>query len=211
MSIVFDYLYNQKKLSDRTLFMFTIGYYEQNRFFSYNFPKSLLDYLLESNQLHETQIIIPLYSLYGELIGYSVRYFNTNYKFKHYYERENAIFGLNIAWKSILECNEVIVVEGPFDLMVLYQNETKNVVCASGNSLTFNNLCLLRRFTSKAYIIFDGDEGGVTGSKKLKEKFEQVGINALCIYLPKGYDPDSYVNEKGIKNLINLIKGDNLC
>lgn len=99
------------------------------------------------------------------------------------------------AWQSVRHFSTVILVEGLFDLAVLWQAGFRNTTCAVGTHLTplqFDQLC--DRPTRTVYIVFDQDENqaGQQASRLLAQRLVSNGIAARIVALPAGHDPNSY-------------------
>lgn len=127
------------------------------------------------------------------------------------YLKRDILFGLYHSKQSIAKEREVIIVEGYFDMISLFQGGVTNVVAASGTALTELHAGILARYAEKAYLVFDGDEAG-----------RKATFNSLAIVLPKGIaprifalsrpdgtkiDPDNFVNEFGADAFREALKG----
>jgi DNA primase len=99
------------------------------------------------------------------------------------------------AWESVRPFTTVILVEGLFDLAVLWQAGFRNTTCAIGTQLTpaqFAQLCdPPRRFV---YLVFDQDENhaGQQASHQVAQRLTTAGVIAGIVQLPAGHDPNSY-------------------
>ena len=60
----------------------------------------------------------------------------------------------------------VILVEGYFDVIGLYQKDIKNVVAPLGTSFTNEQAKLIKRFTDRMTIFFDPDPAGKEAALK---------------------------------------------
>jgi DNA primase len=99
------------------------------------------------------------------------------------------------AWEAVRQYSTVLLVEGLFDLAVLWQAGFRNTTCAIGTRLTpaqFEELCDLP--DRVVYIVFDQDENhaGQQASRQLAQRLESTGITAYIVRLPSGHDPNSY-------------------
>ena len=117
------------------------------------------------------------------------------------YNKSEILFGLNHSRGAIAKENAVIIVEGYFDLMSLYQGGVQNVVAASGTALTEFHANILARYAKTAYLVFDGDVAGQKATMRSLEIVLPKGINPRIFALsrPDGtkIDPDNFVNERG--------------
>ena len=117
------------------------------------------------------------------------------------YKKSEILFGLNHSRGAIAKENAVIIVEGYFDLISLYQGGVQNVVAASGTALTEFHANILARYAKTAYLVFDGDAAGQKATMRSLEIVLPKGINPRIFALsrPDGtkIDPDNFVNERG--------------
>jgi DNA primase len=99
------------------------------------------------------------------------------------------------AWESVSGFSIVILVEGLFDLAVLWQAGFRNTTCAIGTQVTPAQLAQLADQPGRSiYIVFDQDENqaGQKASHQLARRLQSVGIRAHIVRLPHGHDPNSY-------------------
>jgi len=103
--------------------------------------------------------------------------------------------GSLFAWESVRRFSTVILVEGLFDLAVLWQVGFRNATCAIGTHLTPMQMAQLSgRRDRCVYIVFDQDENhaGQQASLQLAHSLENAGVAARIVHLPPGHDPNSY-------------------
>ena len=99
------------------------------------------------------------------------------------------------AWDSVGAFSSVILVEGLFDVAVLWQAGLRNTTCAIGTHLTavqWSQLC--DQPGRCVYIAFDQDanQAGQRASRLLARRLESAGLQARIVALPSGRDPNSY-------------------
>jgi DNA primase len=99
------------------------------------------------------------------------------------------------AWESVSGFSTVILVEGLFDLAILWQAGFRNTTCAIGTQLTSAQLTQLADQPGRSVcIVFDQDENqaGQKASHQLALRLKSAGIQARIVQLPHGHDPNSY-------------------
>jgi DNA primase len=99
------------------------------------------------------------------------------------------------SWSTIGTCTEVILVEGLFDLAVLWQAGFINTTCAFGSHLTQAQFRQLSdRPSRKVFIAFDSDPNGAgqQAAHALARRLQHTGVPTYIIELPGGHDPNSF-------------------
>jgi DNA primase len=99
------------------------------------------------------------------------------------------------AWESVRSFPTVILVEGLFDLAVLWQAGFRNTTCAIGTQLTPGQVAQLAEQPGRSvYIAFDQDENqaGQKAAHQLAHRLQSAGIRVHIVRLPEGLDPNSY-------------------
>jgi DNA primase len=99
------------------------------------------------------------------------------------------------AWNSVSRFSTVILVEGLFDLAILWQAGYRNTTCAIGTHLTPFQFRQLSKDPGRLiYIVFDQDENhaGQRAAHQLAERLAGLNVPARVVCLPAGHDPNSY-------------------
>ena len=104
-----------------------------------------------------------------------------------------------VAWESVRQFPSVILVEGLFDLAVLWQASFRHTTCALGTHLTpcqFRQLCDRPR---TVYLTFDVDANGSgqQAAQGLAHRLRAQGITPRRVLLPPGHDPNSFFVQGG--------------
>ena len=104
------------------------------------------------------------------------------------------------AWEKVRKCPEIILVEGMFDLAVLWQVGFRNVTCALGshlNALQFRQLCADDGCEGKRRMVHLALDAAANGSgqqaaQRLSQRLRAEGITTRSVELPHGRDPNSF-------------------
>lgn len=149
--------------------------------------------------------IFPIKDYIGRVVGFGARYMGEDKSQAKYinspqnecYDKSNVLYGLFEAKNSIRGNGFAILTEGYADVISLSKNGIENVIASSGTALTKRQLILLKRFTNKIYISYDGDEAGLKAAESAAELALSEGFDVLIILLPDQEDPDSFVRKYG--------------
>ena len=195
--IAFDYLINERKLSNKVIEQFEVGYCPQ-----------------DVNHRLRGRIITPIYDAYKNLIALSTRHLDKSHskRFWHEsFEKSLYLYGLSYAKKFITKYNRVILVEGEFDVMALHSNGFPMTIGMCGSALTLFQIALLSKYCSYFYLLFDGDAAGKKSTKRAMEDYEKYylksyNIHFIPIYLPDNMDPDDTIKKYGKEKLKKKFK-----
>ena len=93
------------------------------------------------------------------------------------------MYGLNFARQVMRSKKKVIIVEGYFDVITLFQNGFDFSVATLGTAFTKDHLSILRSQVQEFIFVFDPDEAGQVASEKAGE----IVANAMNLsFVPKG-------------------------
>ena len=118
------------------------------------------------------------------------------------YSKARTLYGLFEARQAISSSapagkDRAILVEGYFDVIALWQAGFKEAVAGCGTALTVEQLRVLSRYTKNVIACFDGDAAGRKASMRALEIFLQAGLLGRGIFIPAGFDPDTFIRERG--------------
>ncbi|RPI27285.1 MAG: DNA primase [Acidobacteria bacterium] len=122
------------------------------------------------------------------------------------YHKGSHLYGLDKARDAIRKVDFAILVEGYFDCVVPFQFGFRNTVASLGTSLTENQVRLLGRYTRNVVISFDPDSAGLSAALRSIDLFLQQGFRVNVVSLPEGYDPDTFLREKGAAGYQDKLK-----
>lgn len=137
-------------------------------------------------------VCFPIYQ-FGKLRFIEGRYrFNKDSKLKYYRRPNNAkISDILFPLDHISDKSNLILVEGLFDMLNLWDKGYENAVCVFGTSNFSNDkLDVLDKIgTLSVEIMFDGDQPGYIGAQRIASMLEKRDIKNSIIEVPHGLDP----------------------
>ncbi len=159
------------------------------------------------------RIIFPINNVDGKVIGFGGRILDGDDQPKYinspeseiYHKRRN-FYGLDKSRDHIRKNQMAILVEGYTDFLALYSAGIKNVAATLGTSLTRDHISVLRRYTDRFVVVFDGDESGAKAAVRSLDIFLEEGLLPKVVLLPEGKDPDSFLAEKGKDEFLSLME-----
>ena len=105
--------------------------------------------------------------------------------------------------------SSMVIVEGIFDMLNLYDKGLENVICAFGTNTLQNDtkqklLPFKAQGITHVYLLFDGDEAGRKASGVLKPIIEAEGFIVEIINLPDDTDPGE-LDEEDVRSISEYI------
>jgi len=150
------------------------------------------------------RIIIPIYDEHGNPVGLGGRAFVGDYNVKYInsaaseiFTKNEIVFNLSYALPAIKQYGYAILAEGFFDVISLHHHGWENVVAGMGTAFGKTQAEVLRTYTSKVLVAYDGDDAGHDAALKVYDVLKRVGFAVKFIKFPDNHDPESYVNEVG--------------
>ena len=212
-----DYLYN-RGLNDNTIKTYQIGFAPDSWDTLINAIKSLSfnDDVYDKTGLFiktdrgwrdrfRSRIMFPIFHQSGKPIAFGGRIFNHDDPAKYLnspetplYRKSEVFYGLHKTRDSIRKFSTAVLVEGYTDFLQLVQLGIPNVVALSGTALGINHASQIRKFASKVYLAYDGDDAGINATLRAGYVLFQAGIEPLVIPMPSDKDPDDWVREAGV-------------
>lgn len=105
-----------------------------------------------------------------------------------YHKGEN-FFGFNIARDEIRKTDNVIVVEGEFDVIGCFQEGITNAVALKGTALTERQVSLIGRFAARVILALDFDKAGQDALVRSLPLLEKASLHVSVVVLEEGKDP----------------------
>ncbi len=175
------------------------------------------------------RLMFPIKDLVGKTVGFgariigegnktaaktqSAKYINTPET--KVYSKSRNIYGLFDAKNSIVEKDQVLIVEGYTDVMALHQSGIGNAVASLGTALTQEQIEIICRFTKNIILVFDSDMAGLKASLRSIERLREYNqkldlyndsnIDMRVALLGEDYDPADYVFKRGAESFMDVI------
>jgi len=145
------------------------------------------------------RIMFPICEKTGKVIGFTGRDITGKKGIPKYvnsldteiFRKGAELYGLNVARQQIRVENCVYMVEGNFDVKRIHSIGVFNVVAPCGTALTVDQIRLLKNYTKKVTLIYDGDEAGRKAIDRNGELLVKEQCNVMVMEITKGQDPDT--------------------
>ncbi|GAB6077521.1 DNA primase [Hydrogenobaculum acidophilum] len=217
----------KREINPKTIEAFEIGY-SPNHYKVIEFLQNISDYYLSlyksTQNLHQSsnsirdifegRLIIPIRDISSRVVGFggrilyddksAIKYLNSPDSFV--FKKSQLLFGIDSALPYIKEKEEVIIVEGYFDVIRLYQIGVRNVVAPLGTAFGDEHAKILSRYAKKAYLLFDNDNAGKSASLRASTYLIARGIEPLHVSIEDAKDPDEFGLKFGKEGLLELLR-----
>ena len=151
------------------------------------------------------RVTFPIFNSSGKTIGFGGRVTDDsmpkylNSKDSKFFNKTRELYGFNNAKKDH-KTEDFIVTEGYMDVVMLSEYGINNAVASLGTAFSQNHMSSMFKLRRKITFCFDSDEAGLKAAWRalqisLKHVIDDKTVRFL--FLPEGYDPDSFVKEKG--------------
>ena len=158
---------------------------------------------------HETQfvgrIVFPIRDITGKIVAFNGRHMTLSEKLKYMIYPPQAKLPLYPSSVKPIK-GKVILVEGIFDMINLFDKGLSNVICCFGtNNVDMDKLSILKMQDIMGIdIIFDGDDPGQRAAENVQILAERTGFVTRNINLGQNIDPGSLAGDQ-ITNLKNRL------
>ena len=205
--------FKERGLLEKTILKFGLGYNPNGTSLTQKALKDgyKLDFLKTLGLTNKSEgdffrgrVMFPFYNLSGNVIGFGGRIMSSSRGPKYLnspesevYNKKKTLYGLYQARKQVRIEDNLYLVEGYTDVLSLSQAGIENVVASSGTSLTEEQVHLIKRFSSRVTILYDGDPAGIKAALRGIDLILEKDLNVFIVMLPEGQDPDSWIRAQG--------------
>jgi DNA primase len=241
---------DKRGLTDSTIELFGLGYAPSGwdsllKFFA---EKGIADHLLletgliterESQGYYDrfrNRITFPIRNASGKMTGFGARILDPNDVPKFInspqtslFDKGRLLYGLDAARKTIRAQDQVVVVEGYLDVILLHQAGFSNTVSPMGTALTEDQVRLIKKYTRRIVLALDADAAGQKATlrgleiaRSAMDHETEIGFDIHGLLrnearlqadirvttIPEGMDPDEVVlrNPDEWKNILASAK-----
>lgn len=146
------------------------------------------------------RVMFPWRSISGKVIAFGGRTLKNDKTVAKYinspeseaFVKSRSLYGIYEAKAAIVKEQKCYLVEGYTDVISFHQAGVENVVASGGTSLTAGQIGLIKRFSNKITVLYDGDYAGIKASLRGIDMLLEEGMEVKVALFPNGEDPDSY-------------------
>ncbi|MCB9638761.1 MAG: DNA primase [Myxococcales bacterium] len=159
------------------------------------------------------RLMFPIWQPTGRLVGFGGRALRDldgakylNSPESPLFQKSELLYGLHLAHSAIRHASHALLVEGYMDVIALHQFGFHEAIATLGTSLTEAHCALLRRYSQKLVLLFDGDEAGIKAAERSLALLLPAGFSVDALFLPDKEDPDSYLQKHGRDAFSDLLQ-----
>lgn len=221
----------KRKLNEESVEKFQIGYAPgNNSFYHYleSIPGADGDFAINTAQeigivrynenrnshydFYRDRVMFPIHDHSGQIRGYSSRavlpdqnpkYLNSGESF--IFDKGSILFGFYFGKNAIRQSDQVLIVEGNMDVIMMHQFGFHNTVGTMGTALSDHSIKLLSNMTKNIFLGMDSDAAGKKAMQRINADFMANGILPKTINFEPAKDPDEFLLKEGRIALIERI------
>ena len=157
------------------------------------------------------RLMIPIHSETGALVGFGGRSLDggdpkyLNSPEGELFNKSRLLYNLHRSKDAMRRIDRAILVEGYFDAIAIDHAGVPGVVASMGTSLTSGQASLLRRFTTRVVIAYDGDDAGRNATLRAAPVLLSAGLSVSALDLQGEKDPDTVVQKYGVDRFLEIL------
>lgn len=160
------------------------------------------------------RLMFPIANDYGEIVAFSGRILEAKENVGKYinspetslFRKGNVIFGLDRARRGIAKKESALICEGQIDVIACHEAGIDNAIAPLGTAFTTQQARLIRRYTTRVTLCFDGDSAGMKAADRAFRELAPEGLHVSLVLMPPGEDPDSLIKKEGAEGFSNLVR-----
>jgi DNA primase len=157
------------------------------------------------------RLMIPIHSDTGALVGFGGRSLDgsepkyLNSPESELFNKSRLLYNLHRSKDAMRRYDRAILVEGYFDAIAIDFAGVPGVVASMGTSLTTGQASLLRRFTRRIVIAYDGDNAGRNATLRAAPILLSAGLHVEALDLQGEKDPDTLIEKHGTDKFLEVL------
>lgn len=162
------------------------------------------------------RLIFPIINNFGDVVAFGGRTLKPDADFAKYrnssqtpiFDKSKNIYGVNLLKKKKQKSNVdyVIMTEGYMDVIALHKGGFDTAVASMGTALTVNQAKMLKNYSNRVYISYDGDTAGQKATMRGLDILADSGLSVRVVSLPEGMDPDDVIKKQGSEAYRKLLE-----
>ncbi len=177
-----------------------------------NIPPALIAKRFNNKDQFYNRLMIPIFDDLERVVGFSGRTLGEgnpkylNSREDSVFSKKNILYNLNNAKK--INSDELIIVEGFFDVISLHRLKIKNVVALMGTAFTKEHIELIRKYKYKTItFLLDQDNAGQSATFEAAEKLLAASFTQIkVISFGKFKDIDELINAASVEQAQVVMK-----
>lgn len=158
---------------------------------------------------YRDRVMFPIHDHSGQIRGYSSRavlpdqnpkYLNSGESFA--FDKGAILFGFFFGKNHIRQADQVIIVEGNMDVIMMHQYGFHNTVGTMGTALSDQSIRLLSNMTKNVFLGMDSDAAGKKAMQRINADFMAIGVLPKYLSFEPAKDPDEFLLSEGRLALI---------
>jgi len=141
------------------------SYYTHDYLYGRGIAYSIADQFNIGYDKENNALTFPVYTIDSEFLGFTYRYLEGNYRYKHEINKNVTLYGA-----QFLEKDDIIIVEGNIDVLKAYSLGFKNVAALMGTKMSDTQFNLLKKYGKNIIIALDNDSNKVHNWGKIATK-----------------------------------------
>lgn len=159
------------------------------------------------------QLTFPIQNDIGDVVGFSARILRADDKRGKYintndtplFNKSKLLFALNHARRPMGKEKFALICEGQVDAIVLHESGFENTVAPLGTAFTEDHARMIKRYTDRVVLCYDGDSAGLAAADKAFQQLAAQGLPVKLMNLPDGDDPDTFIKSQGVEKFRELL------
>jgi len=189
-----DALYQHLRTKYQEIDLLTIGLIKKNQAGNYY-------------DLFRDRIVFPIKNESERVVGFSGRLYElsetepkyVNSPFTDIFTKGEILYNLDKAQPFIRREKRIVLYEGFMDVIASVKSGVKEAVCSMGTQLTEMQANMIKKYSDKVLLCYDGDKAGFEAMSKAIKLLGNAQLEVSIVLLPEGMDPDEFVKQNSIK------------